>query len=83
MGQIQRKIQELKKQRDIVQKYIIAQEQIDILKKKRDANRASLDELNKNLDEVVETISVSEALLRIQEITGVMVGFPFLILIGS
>ena len=83
MGQIQRKIQELKKQRDIVQKYIIAQEQIDILKKKRDANRASLDELNKNLDEVFETISVSEALLRIQEITGVMVGFPFLILIGS
>ena len=83
MGQIQRKIQELKKQRDIVQKYTIAQEQIDILKKKRDANRASLDELNKNLDEVVETISVSEALLRIQEITGVMVGFPFLILIGS
>lgn len=73
----------MKKQRDIVQKYIIAQEQIDILKKKRDANRASLDELNKNLDEVVETISVSEALLRIQEITGVMVGFPFLILIGS
>ena len=66
-----------------MQKYIIAQEQIDILKKKRDANRASLDELNKNLDEVVETISVSEALLRIQEITGVMVGFPFLILIGS
>ena len=83
MGQIQRKIQELKKQRDIVKKYTIAQEQIDILKKKRDANRASLDELNKNLDEVVETISVSEALLRIQEITGVMVGFPFLILIGS
>lgn len=83
MEQIQRKIQELKKQRDIVQKYTIAQEQIDILKKKRDANRASLDELNKNLDEVVETISVSEALLRIQEITGVMVGFPFLILIGS
>ena len=73
----------MKKQRDIVQKYTIAQEQIDILKKKRDANRASLDELNKNLDEVVETISVSEALLRIQEITGVMVGFPFLILIGS
>ena len=66
-----------------MQKYTIAQEQIDILKKKRDANRASLDELNKNLDEVVETISVSEALLRIQEITGVMVGFPFLILIGS
>ena len=71
---MQRKIQELKKQRESVQKYTAAQEQIDVLKKKREANRAALDELNNSLDEVIETIWVSEALLRIKEITGVMVG---------
>ena len=70
---VQRKIQELKKQRDIVQKYTAAQEQIDILKKKREANRVALEELNNNYEEVAETIRVSEALLRIKEITGVMV----------
>ena len=70
---MQRKIQELKKQREVVQKYTAAQEQIDLLKKKREANRAALDELNNSLDEVIETLWVSEALLRIKEITGVMV----------
>ena len=74
---MQRKIQELKKQRESVQKYTAAQEQIDVLKKKREANRAVLDELNSSLDEVIETIWVSEALLRIKEITGVMVGFLY------
>lgn len=74
---MQRKIQELKKQRESVQKYTAAQEQIDVLKKKREANRAALDELNNSLDEVIETIWVSEALLRIKEITGVMVGFLY------
>ena len=74
---MQRKIQELKKQRESVQKYTAAQEQIDVLKKKREANRAALDQLNNSLDEVIETIWVSEALLRIKEITGVMVGFLY------
>ena len=79
---MQRKIQELKKQRESVQKYTAAQEQIDVLKKKREANRAVLDELNSSLDEVIETIWVSEALLRIKEITGVMVGFLYVMFNG-
>ena len=55
--------------------YATAQKRITDLKDKRTANRQHLDEINKNLDEVIETIVVSEALLRIKEVTGVMVCF--------
>lgn len=43
------------------------------MKAKRDAGQKRRDEINQRLDELTNTIGVSEAILRIKEVTGVEV----------
>ena len=43
------------------------------MRAKRDAGQKRKEEINQRLDEVTNTIGVSEAILRIKELTGVEV----------
>ena len=47
------------------------------MRAKRDAGQKRREEINQRLDEVTNTIGVSEAILRIKELTGVEVGGRF------
>lgn len=53
--------------------YLKAQEEITLLREKRTAGSKKLDDINRKLDELVHTLNVSEALLRLKELTGVIV----------
>lgn len=53
--------------------YLKAQEEITLLREKRTAGNKRLDEINHTLDELINTLNVSEALLRLKELTGVLV----------
>lgn len=53
--------------------YLKAQEEITLLKEKRAAGNKKLEAINHNLDELIHTLNVSEALLRLKELTGVLV----------
>ena len=53
--------------------YLKAQEEIILLKEKRAAGNKKLEAINHNLDELIHTLNVSEALLRLKELTGVLV----------
>ena len=47
------------------------------MRAKRDAGQKRREEINQRLDEVINTIGVSEAILRIKELTGVEVCVSF------
>lgn len=53
--------------------YLKAQEEITLLREKRTAGSKRLDEISHTLDELINTLNVSEALLRLKELTGVLV----------
>ena len=53
--------------------YTTAQSEITAMRAKRDAGQKRREEINKRLDELTNTIGVSEAILRIKELTGVEV----------
>ena len=53
--------------------YLKAQEEITLLREKRTAGNKRLDEISHTLDELINTLNVSEALLRLKELTGVLV----------
>ena len=68
-----RKIQEMAKQLESLKTYATAQSEIDAMRTKRDAGQKRKEEINQRLDELTNTIGVSEAILRIKELTGVEV----------
>lgn len=53
--------------------YTTAQSEITAMRAKRDAGQKRREEINQRLDELTNTIGVSEAILRIKELTGVEV----------
>lgn len=53
--------------------YLKAQEEITLLREKRTAGSQRLDDISRRLDELTNTLNMSEALLRLKELTGVLV----------